>query len=560
MRKVCLTLILLVPILTFAQTDTTGTGLFEGATNSAKMLSAKHEYNINNMRGALTLYREIIESEPENAGAHYWTARCHYRLKRYDLAEEYLDKAVALDPSVQSDVAFFYGEIHHRLAKTDEAISHFCDYLLDQTGVVAGKPNPSDDHAVREFLRKIDKRHWNNYEKYMARKHIQQSMFAREMMSNPANVSVENMGRALNSRFDDYTPSVSADGSLIIFTSRRSDTEGGEIDEGGDFKFFEDIYFSEWKEDKKEWSTSRGVYGDVNTPTYDAVLSVSPQGDRMFIYKNNRESAGDIFTSVYDRHEEEWRVPEKLPRPINTSYYEGSVSITADGESLFFISERPEGLGQGDIYMSTTKGSGWSSPKNLGEVINTDFDEKFVFIHPNGKTLYFSSNGHQTMGSYDIFKSEFVNGEWGVPVNLGYPVNTVNEESTFSMTRDNKTLFIAAEYDDTFGERDIYKIDVSNYSLISEGYDKSTFGTVVCTVSNGEGERLKGATVEVYGQNMDKLITETKTDKLGGAKISLPGNRTYNIVITHKKARHEESVELKLKREGETVVKLDAQL
>ena len=562
MRKICLALILALPFQAFAQGDppAEGAGLFEGATNSAKMLTAKHEYNVNNMRGALTLYREIIESESKNAGAHYWTARCHYRLKRYDLAEEYLDKAVDLDPSVQGDVAFFYGEIHHRLAKTADAISFFCDYLLDQTGVLASKPNPEDDHAIREFLRNIDKRHWNNYEKYIARKHVQQCMFARESMANPANVKIENMGRALNSRFDDYTPSVSADGSLILFTSRRSDTEGGEIDEGGDFKFFEDIYFSEWNEQKGEWSSSRGVYGDVNTATYDAVLSVSPSGDRMFIYKNNRESAGDIFTSAYDRSTEEWIAPEKLSKPVNTSYYEGSVSVTADGERLFFVSERPEGLGQGDIYMSTRKGDNWSSPKSLGDAINTDFDEKFVFIHPNGKTLYFSSNGHQTMGSYDIFKSEYVNGEWGVPVNLGYPINTVNEESTFSMTRDNKTLFIAAEYDDTFGERDLYQVDVSDYKLISEGYEKSTFGTIICTVSEAEGKRIKGATVEVYGQNMDKLITSSKTDKLGIARISLPGNKEYNLVFKSKKKEKQETVDLKLNKDGEAVVNLGVSL
>ena len=562
MRKICLALILSMPILAIAQETPPeeGMGLFEGATNSAKMLSAKHEYNVNNMRGALVLYREIIESEPENAGAHYWTARCHYRLKRYDLAEEYLDKAVGLDPSVEGDVAFFYGEIHHRLAKTGEAISFFCDYLLDQTGVVATSPNSLDDHSIREFLRKIDKRHWNSYEKYMARKHIRQCMFARESMANPVKVKIENMGRALNSRFDDYTPSVSADGNLIIFTSRRSDTKGGEIDEGGDYKFFEDIYFSEWNEEKGEWSGSRGVYGEVNTPTYDAVLSIAPAGDRMFIYKNNRESAGDIFNSTLDPHADEWLAPVKLPKPVNTSYYEGSVSITADGEKLYFISERPEGLGQGDIYVSIKKGEGWSSPKSLGESINTDFDEKFVFIHPNGKTLYFSSNGHQTMGSYDIFKSEYVNGEWGLPVNLGYPINTVNEESTFSMTRDNNTMFLAAEYDDTFGERDIYRIDVSEYNLISEGYERSTFGTVVCTVSEAEGKRIKGAVVEVWDANMDKVLTTTKTDKLGIVRISLPGNKAYNLVFKSKKAEHHEAVDLKLKRSGETLINLDVDL
>ena len=114
-----------------------------------------------------------------------------------------------------------------------------------------------------------------------------------------------------------------------------------------------------------------------------------------------------------------------------------------------------------------------------------------MFIHPNGKALYFASNGHQTLGSYDIFRSEFVNGQWSIPVNLGYPINTVNEESTFSLTSNNKDLFIAAEYADALGERDIYQIDVSNYPLVSKGYDKSSYGTLILTVKDADGEPLQ---------------------------------------------------------------------
>ena len=558
MRIFCLLLIALTFALTgFAQKDTTDTGLFGGAANSARMLAAKHEYNVNNMRGALTLYREILNSEPENAAAHYWTAKCHYKLKRYDLSRQYLDKSVELDPSVKGDVEFFYGQIHHRLAELDEALQSFADFLMHQTNRSDVQVDISNEASVLAFLDGIEDRHWNDYEKYMAQKHMRQCLFAREAMKKPANVKIENMGRNVNSRFDDYTPSVSASGDLILFTSRRSDTKGGEIDEGGDFKYFEDIYYAEWREDKKEWSKSRGVEGEVNTPTYDAILSLSPNADRMFIYKNNRESAGDIFMSVYDKHGEEWRAPEKLPRPINTSYYEGSVSITADGQTLYFVSERAEGQGMGDIYVSEKKGEGWSSPKNLGEVINTDWDEKFVFIHPNGRTIYFASNGHQTMGSYDIFKSEYVNGKWGIPVNLGYPINTVNEESTFSLTKDNRTMLIAAEYEDTFGERDIYSIDVSAYPLISRGYDSSTFGTVIVTASDADGDRLKKVQVDVMASTGDRVIATEKTNKLGTAKISLPGNTKYKIVLTYKDQIEERIVELQMKDGGDVLQKLE---
>jgi len=519
------------------QVDTNDTGSFlDGTAASAKMIAARHEFNEHNMRGALTLYREILETEPKNAAAMYWTAKCHYELKKYKLAKEYLDKSVTTDESVRKDVNLFYGQIHHRLAQLNVAIEYFEAFLKEDNG--------------------------RKYDQELAQEYISQCAFAKEMMEHPADVEIENMGRAINSRFDDYTPSITANGELLIFTSRRSDTKGGEIDEGSDYKFYEDIYYSKWNKEKQEWSKSIGAEGLVNTNTYDAVLSISPSGDQMFVYKNNKNSAGDIFVSKYNYHEEEWKACEKMDRPINTSYFESSVSITSDGNTLYFISERPEGNGQGDIYKSEKKsGGGWSSPKNLGKIINTPYDEKFVFVHPNGKTLFFASDGHQTMGSYDIFKTEFVNGQWSLPINLGYPINTVNQESTFSLTRDNKTLLIAAHYDDTFGERDIYKIDVSNYSLLSSGYESSGYGTVITSVSDADGNLQKGVEIKFLYASTGRIVTEGVTDKLGRVRINLPGNTKYKMqVVKKKEILKEELFDLTLDSHGETVKKFDLKL
>lgn len=499
-----------------AQTDTTGSGFLAGATLPAKMVAAKHEFNDNNMRGALIIYREILAIEQTNANALYWTARCHYELKRYDLAEEYLGKAITMNPKVSEDVNLQYGKINHRLARLDKAIRYFELYL--------------EQAPKRSF----------EYE--MAEKYIDQCRFAKEQMAHPVNVEITNMGRAINSRFDDYTPSVTADGNLMLFTSRRSGSEDSEIDEGGDYKFFEDIYYSEWREDKQVWSSAFAADGEVNTNAYDAVLSVSPDGKEMYIYKNNRESAGDIFFSSYDKHDQEWRAPQRLPKPINTSYYEGSVSITADGQTLYFVSERPSGEGRGDIYVSQRKGENeWGQPQNLGGVINTMDDEKFVFIHPNGKTLYFASNGHAGMGGYDIFKSELVNGKWGLPINIGYPINTVNEESTFSLTRDNQTLFIAAEYEDSYGERDIYQVDVSEHKLISSGYDTSGFGTVQCRVESA-GKAAGKVKVRVLNAYDDRVLVEEKTDRDGVVSFNLPVGASYRIQVDGEAGVSEETI------------------
>lgn len=496
------------------------------AKSSAKMIAAKHEYNNENMRGALTLFREVMKAEPDNASARYWTAKCHYALKKYKLAEKYLLKSIAIDSKNHNDIELFLGMIEHRLANTDEAIKHYKKYINITN-------NKSQIEETRNYIR--------------------QCKFAALMMSQPADVEVKNIGEEINSRFDDYTPSITSDGKLLIFTSRRSSTKGGEIDEKSDYKFFEDIFYSEWNEETQEWSRARGLEGDVNTTSYDAVLSIAPSGDYIYIYKNDKEFQGDIFLSNYLPDSQQWSTPERLPRPINTSYYESSISITSDGKTIYFVSERQGGEGRGDIYVSNKTGeNSWSSPKNIGDIINTDEDEKFVFIHPNGKTLYFASEGHQSMGSYDIFKTEFVNGNWSLPVNLGYPINTVNEESTFSLTMDNKKLLIAAEYENTFGERDIYTIDVSNYELLAKGYGESSYGTVTFVVENKKGNSVKGAEVQIYYSDYDEVIYTIKTDKNGVAVTNLPLNRSYKIKVLGSRSFKEDEFDLIKAESGET--------
>lgn len=513
------------------QSDTTDTGFFNKALVGPRIMAARHEFNENNIRGALLIFREVHESDPTNSAASYGISQCYYQLKKYKLSLEYLEKAIKENENVSKETEFFYGQIYHRTAQLDKAIAAFQKFLTTE--------NP------------------NSYEYELATEYIAQCQYAQELMNSPVNVVIDNLGNLINSRYDDYTPSITADGKMIVFTSRRNDTKGGRMDEQGDYKYFEDIYYSEYDETTREWGQATNVPGELNTETYDAVLSIFPSGSGMYVYRNTVNSTGDIYFSEFRPATKEWSAAEKMPRPINTSYFEGSISMTADGNSVYFVSERPEGNGQGDIYVSSKKGSGWSSPKNIGVAVNTPLDEKFVFIHPNGKTLYFSSNGHQTMGSYDIFKTEFVNGSWSVPVNLGYPINTVNEESTFSLTKDNKTLMIAAEYDNSFGERDIYKIDVSNYNLVSGGYEASTFGQLLITCSDATGEFAKGVSVTVFSAATDKQITTDKTDKLGRVKINLPGNQKYKVVLTKGSVTKTEMIDLSLHQKGETVIKLD---
>jgi len=517
-----------------AQKDTTavkGASLMDQALVGPRIIAARSEFNKNNVRGALTIYREILDTEPNNSNALFGVSECHYQLKRYKLALEYLDKAVAIDPKVSSRSNLYYGQIHHRTAQPDEAIGYYRKY----------------QQTVKE----------GGYDYLLAQKYIDECNYAKEMMKNRADVTIKNLGEEINSRYDDYTPSISADGKTLIFTARRIDTKGGRMDTDGDYKHFEDIYYSKLNSETGDWERAVAVEGELNTETHDAVLSIFPDGTGMYVYKNTVTTTGDIYYSLFNKENKEWQAAIKMPRPVNTTYFESSISMTADGKTIYFISERPEGSGQGDIYVSNKSGSGWSSPENLGLTINTEYDEKFVFIHPNGRTLYFATDGHLTMGSYDIFKTDLVNGVWSKPVNLGYPINTVNEESTFSLTSDNKTLMIAAEYDDSFGERDLYAIDVSRYPMISQGYEANNFAQLVVGFYDKKGKSIKGGVVEVFSTSTGLSVATGKTDRMGQAKWTLQGNEKYKIVLTSKNYSATKEMELKLNSEGETVVAVE---
>jgi hypothetical protein len=195
----------------------------------------------------------------------------------------------------------------------------------------------------------------------------------------------------------------------------------------------------------------------------------------------------------------------------------------------------------------------------MGPVINTTYDEKFVFIHPNGKTLFFASAGHLGMGSYDIFKTELVNGVWSKPINLGYPINTVNEESTFSLTSDNKFMYIAAEYPDSYGDRDIYKVDVSRYPVMSEGYEKSVYAQLIAIVVDANSKAFKGVNIQVEDLDTGEIQTG-ETDKAGYCRVNVQGGKTYKVTAEKDGKKFSEEVTIEMKNSGETVRKWEIKL
>ena len=396
-------------------------------------------------RNALFLMREVLSIDNSNATANFRASQCHLNLGKPSLGKKYAEKALELDSNVNDEVYFVMGESHHRLGKLEEAKKYYSIFQSKSTNAT------NEDYETANRLKQCE--------------------IAKEMMENPVDVTIEKMGNEINTFNPEYSASISGNGKVLVFTSRRVDSEGGEVDEMSDQLYFEDIYISMWNDTTEEWSKSRPVEGSVNTETHDAVLSISPDGKSLYVYRNEigETKSGDIYISRKGKENKFGSAkPLDKGRNVNSSYFESSASVTEDGNTIYFVSDRNGGKGLADIYMSRKEGKEWGKAINLGDSINTTSDEKCVFIHPDGKLLYFTSEGHNSMGSYDIFVSRKINGRWSKAENLGYPINTVKEEETISITKDGKTAYVSASYKDSKGGSDIYKVDLSNLNLLAK--------------------------------------------------------------------------------------------
>ena len=243
---------------------------------------------------------------------------------------------------------------------------------------------------------------------------------------------IRNLGPPVNTMAKEYGPILSADESVLVYTYLGPLSTGGLMDEK--FKpspdhgtYYEDIFISRKKD--SVWSTPEGIV-QLNGKENDAPIALSADGQTLFIFKASEKDGGDIFKSELTG--ETWSVPERLKGDVNSKYWEGSCSISADGNHLYFSSERPGGLGGRDIYMAE-KGENdvWKTAQNLGPSINTKYDDDCPFIHPDGITLFFSSKGHNSIGDYDIFYTIKKENNWIEPVNMGYPLNTTDDDRCY---------------------------------------------------------------------------------------------------------------------------------
>ena len=395
---------------------------FSGYTQSAKDLVQQGDllYSKKDYKKALGFYLDALNLNPDDANVNLKVGMSYLYSETKSKAAGYIDKAYRLNPSINDDINYHLGVAFQNTNEFKKAIDQF------------------------ESFKKKKKNLGEIADRKIAECRIADSLSQYEL-----NVIIENI-KPINSPYNDYSPLISSDASLLIFTSNR--TEDERIAKAG--TNYEDIFIT--RKSGNTWDTPKKISTNINQKYNDAAASLSPDGKTLFLYYE--EGAGDIYISKLEG--DQWTKPTPLNKNINTSlFWETSASMTADGKKLYFASNRNNGHGELDLYVSELDSKGdWGKAVNLGPKINTEGNEDAPFIHPDGVTLYFSSDGHPTLGNSDIFVSEFKAGKWQKPENIGWPINTWEYDGFFTISADKKKGYFSTLKEGGLGDADVYSI------------------------------------------------------------------------------------------------------
>jgi tetratricopeptide (TPR) repeat protein len=402
---------------------------------------AKEHFSHNNFLFAIPAYKQLLKQEPDNVEYNFRLGICYlYTNINKSLAIPYLETA-SKSPKADKQTLYHLGLAYQYASRFDDAIKTFNTYKAGLKGAE---------------LEKIEHQ-------------IETCENGKEYVKHPVNVTFQNLGKEINSEYPDYYPFVPENESFIVFTSRRKDNIGGQVEVDGYYS--SDIYMSTPVNDV--WTKPKNMGGTVNTRYDEQAVGLTPDGQMMLMYIDHIDSLGNIYSSMNKAGT--FQRMRKLNNNVNSDF-ETAGSITPDGNIIFFASKRDDGLGETDIYMARKLPNGqWAKAQNLGNVINTKYKEDFPTIAPDGKTLYFSSQGHAGMGDFDLFQSTWNEEEntWSEPKNLGYPINSAGDDRSISFTQDNRVAYISAVRDGGFGDLDLYRIkfnDTEDRTTVLQGY------------------------------------------------------------------------------------------
>ena len=421
-----------------------------GQSDSKYVKQADDVYNFGAKADAQQLYMLALEENPNNIKANFMTGVIYietihkpralkYFLKAYEIDAMFNPSQINID--YKTSLLYYIGLSYHYSHDFENAIKYYKRYKGNLDKDFTSKKMSNDVYEVEnaDVVRKLYE--CDNGKKFIA---------------DPVDVKIENLGESINSPYGDYVPVVSAEEDVLVFTSRRAGGTNNDVDT--DNKYFEDVYISHKEGDS--WGYAQNIGEPINTDFHDASSSLSPEGDVLYIY--NTEKGGSLNSSTFEEEANgEWGSPKIMPQLKSKSSQETHVTVTSDGKRMIFVSDRSGGLGMTDLWMVEQDDDGkWQDPVNMGDKLNTPYEERGPFILADGSSLYFSSQGHEGMGGHDIFRSDWneETKEWSDPVNIGYPINTADDDVYISYTGDGKRAYYASVKDEGYGDKDIYVI------------------------------------------------------------------------------------------------------
>ncbi len=391
-------------------------------------LEAEYFFLNEDYQDALPCYLQLYEKIPDNGNIAYRIGACYLNITgRKNLAIDYLEKASKnLSAKIKEGSITEYSAPYDALYELGKA------YLI----------NYQFDNAKEAFMRYSETLLPDDRENIdFINQQIKSCDIAKDYISKPVSFTEENLGPLFNDDKSNFNPVISADGKTFAFMVA--------------LKFYDAIMLSKLVGNK--WSPPVNITPELQTEGDIYISCLSSDGKILYLSKDDNYNS-DIFTSTYDGTT--WGQTVKLNKNINTKYWESHGFVTEDGEQLIFASDRPGGFGGLDLYLSKKVNGDWGPPVNLGPEINTQFNEDRPFLINNGKILFFSSQGHSTMGGYDLFRSELQsNGLWSKPSNLGYPINTPDDNIFFMPVENGNAGYYSTNKDPAGeGKEDIYKI------------------------------------------------------------------------------------------------------
>jgi len=469
-------------ILQLAAQDPRADRLFE---------KAEQAYGRRDYTQAIRHIEDVIKQYPAYLNAYLLKGDIYYDLKMQDLAAEAYSKAISIDSVSFPPVYYILAGLQFEMERFEEAKRNYMIYL----GF-----HPKSQTEIQKAERNI----------YLCE-------VRSELKKHPVPFNPVNLGPHVNSDGYEYINSVSLDEEILLFTRK-----------GLGPNDHESFYHS--GKVSGNWRPSQPMDPPVNSPGNQGALCLSPDGMLLFMTCcSRRDSYGTCDLYVSRRRGTLWSEPLNLGETINSTAWDSQPCLSSDGRTLYFVSTRRGGHGGSDIWKSTLLPSNeWSLPENLGDTINTSANEMAPFIHQDGKTLYFSSAGHPGMGGADLFMSRLsANGTWSKPMNLGYPVNTKNDEINLIINAGGDAAYISSAKEGGYGNTDIYRFELP----VEVRPSKVTY--VKGKVYDKTDRRPLAATFELIDLQTGLTVVNSVSDGLDGSfLLSLPIDKDYALNVS----------------------------